>query len=597
MTDPTPLDETGRVSITNGMANAMVHYGAARQCDCCGFGCLKYPGQYPHKCPRGGCDGKLVAARATESVEMDQPVVCVSRTHRIQQLIEGGQRSFKPYGPSCSHVTTIRYAALESCGGPDVFKTFLEGPVEDGHYYRVESVEDPVLIFEFDDTSSRLRIFAADQPGRYLSWDPREDIVKEDHEGTFEPAGSEAVRMVDVGHAGLSEAIDPVSAGNLQLFASDSEARDIAERIGLDLEPSSRLIGEETLWILVHESTGYALGRGEVRRLEEFYGSGPGAPTYNSATYGPERVRARHRAVDKTHQRVAGAFAEDSRSSIKNKRKPGEGHTQVRGGFRIHVGKNKDRSPRKDVQKSLQNKWNVKRRGLRAQIAGSKKWHRSREGQDLHRVLGDYNRSRGESHDIALRHRIMDVKDRITRYNAGATRKIGAAVMAEDIGNLRPRSQGGTDQMTARGPQNLENPTPDDHLEAVLRRLIVTQDLDVLQDVEFDENTGSVYLFFDPILMPDEVEEILQAVRQERGDIELIASPDMSLPGESVESEWWVMFLAGPGEFTEPDPSIYARTPEQYATRVQAVVMTEPSPPEAAAQGIDVNKLMKAARS
>lgn len=137
----------------------------------------------------------------------------------------------------------------------------------------------------------------------------------------------------------------------------------------------------------------------------------------------------------------------------------------------------------------------------------------------------------------------------------------------------------------------------EDHLEAILRRLIVTQDLDVLGDVEFDEDTGSIYFFFDPVLEDDEVEEILAAIRQERGDIALIASPNMALEYETVESDWWVLFLPGPGEGAEPDPSFYARSPDQYATKIQAVVMTPPSPPEAVAQGIDVNKLLKAAGS
>jgi hypothetical protein len=307
-------------------------------------------------------------------------------------------------------------------------------------------------------------------------------------------------------------------------------------------------------------------------------------------------VRARRRAVDQTHQRISGAFAEDQRASLRRKRKPGQGVQRPMGGFRINVGANKDRSPRKDVSMSLQNKLN-KRRGRRAHITGAKKWHRSRAGQDLHNQLGRLN-SEGEEHDAALRGKIMSVKDRILAYNAGATRKIGAAIVHEDFGTLRPRSQGGqnTNQMTSRGPQGIENPTQEDHLEAILRKLIVSQDMDVLQDVEFDEDTGSLYLFFDPVLMPDEVEEILASIRQERGEIQLIASPDMSIPGESVESEWWVVFLPGP-DLTEPDPSIYAKDSENYGTRITAVVKSAPSPPEAVSQGIDVNKLMKSAGS
>lgn len=679
MTDP--IRETGRVSISGGMANAMIHYGAARQCPECQFGMPKYPGRYPTKCPR--CGGVMGGA-VSESV----PVVCVSRTHRIQGLLEGGHQSFQPYlcDETCSRVITIPYSDLEESGGSEAFKMFLEGP-EHEFYYRMEAVEDPVLIFEFDDRNRRMRVFASAEPGRYLPSDPRQEFVVEDHDDTFEDEAlsEQLVRMVDIGDSGLDEAMTPITAADLRVFVTEGDAVAAADSYGLALAPSRRMIGESALWVLVHEGTGYALGRGGLPQIDEVMGSGPGGPSYASVTYGPERVRARNRAIDKTHQRVAGAFAEDSRSSARRKRKPGEGPTQIRGGFRLHVGKNKDRKPNKDVQQSLQARLN-QRRGLRARIQGAKKWHRSREGQDLHGALARYNSAMntGEAHDVELRHKIMDVKDRITRYNAGQTRRIGtiahigeskltskrpenwsahdiknavrlysfmsmrelrerqrivrqqqrsayeqyqatrdpvvrrrlgkamqslqiieAALMAavnsfgesqlrEDFGTLRPRSAGGTEQMTARGPQNMEKPTTEDDLEAILRRLIVTQDLDVLSDVEFDENTGSIYLFFDPVLMPDEIEEILMAIRQERGTIELIATPDMSLPGESVESDWWVVYHPGPHD-VGPDPSIYARDPDQYATKIQMVTMAAPDDPAAVAQDVDVAAMIQAA--
>jgi hypothetical protein len=106
-----------------------------------------------------------------------------------------------------------------------------------------------------------------------------------------------------------------------------------------------------------------------------------------------------------------------------------------------------------------------------------------------------------------------------------------------------------------------------------------------------------VYLFFDPMLKGDEVFEIMTAMRQERGDLELIASPDMSLPGEMVESEWWVFFLPGSDEGMQPDPMIYAREPDQHATKIQAVVMAQPDAPEAVAQGLDVAAMLKSAGS
>lgn len=410
----------------------------------------------------------------------------------------------------------------------------------------------------------------------------------------MESVNPENVRMVEVGAAGLYEGILPKQASKLQLFLTEEDATAGAASVGLALHPSKRLVGEEHLWLLVHEGTGYALGKGEVRRLEEFFGSGPGhGSNYANVTYGPARVRARHRAVDKTHDRVAGAFAEDKRASIKRKRKPGEGRTSIRGGLRVHVGGTDDRKPNKDVSRALQNKRNASKPGaLRARIRGAKKFHRSSQGKKMHRDQGKSQKLDAgmEEHDATLRHKVTNVKDRILRYNAGQQRQS----VRENFG---PRSGGGTNQAAAGGPQNITDPTPDDHLEAILRRLIVTQDLDVLQDIEFDENTGSIYLFFDPTLLPDEVELILQAVRQARGDIELIASPDMSIPEETVESDWWVMFVAGPDSGFDPDPSLYARSPDQYATKVQAVVMAKADSPEAVAQDVDVLKMMKSAGS
>jgi hypothetical protein len=842
MTDPTPLDEGSRrrTGITDGMANAMVRYGAARQCPGCQFGVPKYPGRYPRFCPRCGDElqmPKEEKARKKVKESAEVPVVCTSRAVRIQKIIESGRASFENYlnDAACSRVVSVPYSSLKEHGGAEGVQAFFEGPVN-GLYYRIEEREDPLIVAEFDNKHAKLRLFATRDPARYLALDPREDIVAEDYEATFEKPLTEGIlqdvadkalgflsarlaklwkafgtlravkaiwdeaqrasgiklpvtatlriaqgldsemetalrgvqegkreklatprplteavtlltvlsfviaiiggmpmllnaiskaarwlgfpaiqrafaRMSHVAHAieqevidfaipaelsyqvylamwkrgwrvstalgrhgskhlegdkplpfenyltdgdfqrvietgmwrlllafffvngamhilatplgllfageaaatgvkgvelgqGLQramafakaqgprmarmamEAVNPTNvrmvevrgehleahqAAALQLFVTESDARGAAERLGLALAPVRKLVGEAKLYALVHEGTGLALGRGEAARLDEYFA----------------QDRARQRIADQGHTRVAGEFHEDKRASAKRPRKPGEGPTQIRGGFRIHVGANQTRKPNKDAEKSLQNKMNAKR-GLRARISGAKKWHRSREGKQLHAALGNYNR---ESMDVsaALRAKILDVQDRIIRHNAGQQRQ-----PARRLGeNTEQMAQ----QITTRspGPTALDNPQPDDHLEAILRRLIVTQNMDVLQDVEFDDSTGSLYLFFDPVLTGDEVQEVLSAVKQERGEIQLIASPDMSIPGESVESEWWVLFLPGPNETAIPDPSVYARNPEDHYTKVQAVVMAPQNAPEAVAQGIDVSAMLNAA--
>lgn len=398
---------------------------------------------------------------------------------------------------------------------------------------------------------------------------------------TLESVNPENVCMVDLGESKDAARFSHDLAASLQVFLSENDAKTAAERLEVALVPAKCIIGEEALWILRHEATGYALGRGEAARLDEYFAE-------------PARDRVR----DHDHQRVAGAFAEDQRSSARRARRPGEGATQIRGGFRIHVGANQSRAPRKDVEQALQNKQNQKR-GLRARIAGAKKWHRSATGQRLHTALARYNREARDGTDF--RDKLYDIMDRVKNYTASAPppalpsprRTMGGLGVCEDV---EPRLYG-ANQITARGPQDLDSPFPDDHLEAILRRLIVTQNMDVLQDVEFDDVTGSIYFFIDPVIMPDEVEEIVTAIRQERGTIQLVGSPNMSLPGEAVESDWWVLFLPGKGEGLTPDPRMYARNPAQYYTKVQAMVMAPPSPPEAVAQDIDVSSLMNAAGS
>lgn len=486
MTDP--LNETGRVSITAGMARAMAIHGAARQCPHCKLGIPKYPGRYPGKCPR--CKESM----SLEECVLPETVTLAPRAHNLSKLLAEAADIYRSEGPffndpSCSRFLLMPYPLIEEYGGVEGFKAWLEGPVSelqnDPLYYRVESMDDPVMCYTFMEGSECCRVFATEDPVRYLGFDPRAEMVNEDHDATF-------------------------------------------------LAESSPL---------------------------------------QSMTYGPGMAAQRSRMIDKTHDRVSGAFIEDMRASIKRARKPGEGHTQVRGGFRIHVGANSTRKPRKDVAKSLQNKINAKR-GLRGRIQGAKKFHQSRKGQELHQALGRYNqsrnKSRAEAHDAALRGKIVDTLDRIKRYNSGQQRQV-----VEDASQI-------------------QQPTTEDHLEGIIRKLIVSNDLDVLQDVHFDERDGSIYLFFDPILMHDEIQEIVQAVKKERSDIELIASPDGSLQEEAVESLWWVLYAPGPMGGS-PSPDVYAARPEDHYTKAQMFTNAPPSPPEAIAQDVNIDKLIKAA--
>lgn len=381
--------------------------------------------------------------------------------------------------------------------------------------------------------------------------------------------------MVALGAHGLYEAapIELVSA--VELFSDEPSAMVEVSSLGLDLIPSRRLIGEEYLWALVHTATGYALGRGEVSRLREVAERDAvlDEVSYASAAYSLGRAHARTRSVDQKHQRVTGEFRteEDTRRSSSNPREPGEGLSHPIQGFRFSTTKQRHK-PNKDVQKSLQNKKNAKGGNSPRKIQKHKEWHRGREGRKYHRAQAEFNKSRLEA-SVEVREKIMDVKDRILAYSAGQQ-------LREDIG------------------KNLEHPSVEDDFEALLRRLIVSQDMDVLSDVEFDNESGAVYMFFDPILRGDEIDELLGSLKQAKGEIELIASPNMSLPNEQIESDWWVFFLPGIGEdVASPDPAFYARSPEDYGTRVQMVVMGQSPDVEAIAQDVDVGKMLNAAGS
>lgn len=138
--------------------------------------------------------------------------------------------------------------------------------------------------------------------------------------------------------------------------------------------------------------------------------------------------------------------------------------------------------------------------------------------------------------------------------------------------------------------------TIDDVLDDILRKLLVTEDLDILQDVEFDEATGSVYLFFDPSLRGDEIRQVHQQLAGAYNELALVASPDMSLPEEVAPSDWWVMFLPrslGEDMPAPPaDPRIWSSDPDRAYMKQQIVVPAPLTSPEAMAQNIDLDAAM-----
>jgi len=570
----------------------------------------------------------------------------------------------------------------------------LEGPTN-GVYHRIERPDDGVMLFAFDE--GKLACWATSEPERWLGADPRDQIVYEDWDGTFERVDEEAgagqgrrgrvfqdnfiagLHMLGLqfedneGHSATVWDIHPKGEGWHRLIKDNNTnikipparhlwtaggaalykkiyavvhradngtlTREAAERrivrltwdslksvgvIGTGfMKPKTQAIEDRinravqrkdkaALSTLLHHDNFATKRLDSIRSIKvglnwdlpyagadnKTKGSWQGSLSLwlDAVSDGKPwgitgqiqgkgqiltvawRDRVPHPA--KPPHQVRNDESSSSRASTP--RKPGEGATSIYGGFRFHQGHNKTRKPRKDVARSIQNRMNAKG-GVGKKVRQLKKWHRSRAGLEMHKQLGRFNRQnnpRGES----IREKIVDIRDRIARWRADVAIK----------GYVGESSVGFNNAGYAQLPN--ADKTLDDIFEGLLRKLVVMEALDVLQDVEFDDETGSIYLFFDPSLPPEEMDEVMRALQTEQSDLALVASPDRSLPDETVDSEWWVVFLPGKsdeGQAVGPDPRVYSMEQEP-GSKVQMVQTGPPTSVEQLGQGIDVGKILKA---
>lgn len=187
------MDETARsslVPVTAGMHRAMMRVPSDRSCAKCGVGFPRYPGRYPSSCPKCGgqvVKGKLEAGGAVVGVGIGEsrlPVVAVSRIPRLQAVIEAAVEGSQPVrpGPRCSSARFLSFEIVEQLlpGGVDGLRLFLEGPIpeNENRYYRLESPDAPVLIFEFRPQASVLLLYASDDPVSSLGFDPRLELIE-----------------------------------------------------------------------------------------------------------------------------------------------------------------------------------------------------------------------------------------------------------------------------------------------------------------------------------------------------------------------------------------------------------------------------------
>jgi len=88
-----------------------------------------------------------------------------------------------------------------------------------------------------------------------------------------------------------------------------------------------------------------------------------------------------------------------------------------------------------------------------------------------------------------------------------------------------------------------EEETLDDTFDNIVRKLSITGSIDALQDVEFDDTDGSIFLFFSATMPREEADELTQILSRYYVNTRLVGSPDHSLPDEEGEAEWWVIHV------------------------------------------------------
>lgn len=652
--------QRGRITVTRGMAGAAVRgRTAARRCKRCGLAMGRYPGRYPVVCPTCGGDIEIVESSPIISCVsmvprlqrvLDASVRSAPRgpwsSHtfiagyeEVSRVLPGGLdrlTSFMEEGPHG------RYFRVESTGEPVIilelddtlrrvnFFSTMEPARYLGHDPRVEFVDCAPVLDEAEVPKGAV----------VVEWDGNTMQA-------FRFFVMRGGRKVEVGQSTVFRRQRMVYD---EKYENGMVAPDLTWRT-LMHDPTTRAglvwgylegIGHGEL----HGAPVVVVGpKGASRTLGESLDE-RGGP-WGAAAYAPSWD---HNATigRKDGMPISPSVADKRRLGEKGR---SQGPTSNYGGFRIHVGARQTRRPRKDVEQALQNKRN-QRRGLGKRIQAAKEWHRSPDGERFHDALGRYNeRPSGsggrrrqqarmaESSACPLGSRCTGaLKDEHTGREVGP----GALVSFRGFGGRRLR---GTVTNTSgksfcwgckRHPMlvsdsdgDMYSPTNvkvlrwaaesrvvrsrgelfeaatqyaetiDDVLDGLLRKLLVIEALDILQDVEFDEETGSIYLFFDPTVSHDEMAEVVRVLQSEQKDIGLIASPDRSLEGEMASSDWWVVFLPRMQQEgapqAQPDPGVYASGDEEAPgpqMRQPIVVPARASSAETIADEIDIDGML-----
>ena len=388
------------IAFTRGMANgAMKGKTVVRSCEKCGLGFPKYVGRYPETCPQ--CKG-VIAAIAEAAVGSGAPVAawgCTSMVPRIQKILDAGDPADAPCGRS-SKSFVVRYdeMARQLPGGVQALTNFMEGP-DQGRFYRVESPDQPVLVMELDDQLQRARLWATEDPAAYLGRDPREEFV-DMASPRFVMETDARMRLARFREKGVRVNESLELTGTHGVLLESMPAAQVGQHVLRDLAMARR--------------QGFAAWRDLVLAWDDAFGLGLPGGVSGASDSDVARAMARFKfssplgfspgagwaVYESLEERGgAGAHEEASKSVIGKPRKSGE-QTSPYGGFRIHVGgdpqaRARNRKPRMDMQRAMQNKRNA-RRGLAKRVRAAKEWHASPDGERLHRALGRYNKQRNK---------------------------------------------------------------------------------------------------------------------------------------------------------------------------------------------------------
>lgn len=192
----------------------------------------------------------------------------------------------------------------------------------------------------------------------------------------------------------------------------------------------------------------------------------------------------------------------------------------------------------------------------------------------------------------SIRHVDIPVMDNVNREDIPELKEQGKLDGFGDIFDRQFKlTEAEADMAGMVDPFGLED-TLDDVFDDILALLVVNTYLDLLQDVEFDDEYGSIILYFDPTTVEEEMLDIMSAIDGEYPGSSIIATPDASLPGEFQTSDWWVVFV--PGSEDAPVPSLESTDDGGIQTGFDGVATSDDSVGKVVAQ-IDLGAALGAA--